>query len=109
MPVRAAVEHMIAVTYGMTYDAVVTRFGPYESMIEEIIALVTRSIPVTANPRSVKILDIACGIGNVRLRLARRGSTAVSADAAPPPLAIAPEQAPSSRTAPNLSFHHLDI
>ncbi len=78
MPVRAAVEHMIAVTYGMTYDAVVTRFGPYESMIEEIIALVIRSIPVTANPRSVKILDIACGIGNVGLRLARRGYTVVA-------------------------------
>src|SRR5947208_11915028 len=75
MPVRAAVEHMIAVTYGMTYDAVITRFGPYESMIEEIIALVTRSIPVTANPRSVKILDIACGIGNAALRLARRRYT----------------------------------
>src|ERR671931_119890 len=42
-PLRAAVEHMIAVTYGMTYDAVVTRFRPYEAMIEEIIALVTAS------------------------------------------------------------------
>ena len=58
-PLRAAVEHMIAVTYGMTYDAVVTRFRPYEAMIEEIIALVTRSVPVADNPRSVKILDIA--------------------------------------------------
>src|SRR3989442_692316 len=82
MPVRAAVEHMIAVTYGMTYDVVVTRFRPYESMIEEIIALVTRSVPVTANPRSVKILDIACGIGNVGLRLARRGWAPRSAPSA---------------------------
>src|SRR5436189_5139487 len=92
MPVRAAVEHMIAVTYGMTYDAVITRFGPYESMIEEIIALVTRSIPVTANPRSVKILDIACGIGNVGLRLARRGYTVVAVDAVRHLIAIAREK-----------------
>ena len=109
MPVRAAVEHMIAVTYGMTYDAVVTRFGPYESMIEEIIALVTRSIPVTANPRSVKILDIACGIGNVGLRLARRGYTVVAVDAVRHLIAIAREKHHSSGSAPNLSFHHLDI
>src|SRR5919197_290581 len=80
-PLRAAVEHMIAVTYGMTYDAVVTRFRPYEAMIEEIIALVTRSVPVADNPRSVKILDIACGIGNVGLRLARRGYTVVAVGA----------------------------
>src|SRR6266704_4107295 len=109
MPVRAAVEHMIAVTYGMTYDAVITRFGPYESMIEEIIALVTRSIPVTANPRSVKILDIACGIGNVGLRLARRGYTVVAVDAVRHLIAIAREKHHSSGSAPNLSFHHLDI
>src|SRR2546428_7891919 len=106
MPVRAAVEHMIAVTYGMTYDAVVTCFGPYESMIEEIIALVTRSIPVTANPRSVKILDIACGIGNVGLRLARRGYTVVAVDPVRHPLAIARENHHSSGSAPNLSFPH---
>src|SRR5206468_9867797 len=62
MPVRAAVEHMIAVTYGMTYDVVVTRFGPYEAMIDEIVSLVTRSVPVTQSPRSIKVLDIACGI-----------------------------------------------
>src|SRR5438876_10462578 len=109
MPVRAAVEHMIAVTYGMTYDAVVTRFRPYESMIEEIIALVTRSIPATANPRSVKILDIACGIGNVGLRLARRGYTVVAVDAVRHLIAIAREKHHSSGSAPNLSFHHLDI
>src|SRR5437773_780256 len=46
MPIRAVVEHMIAVTYGITYDTVVTRFRPYETMLGEIVALVTRSAPV---------------------------------------------------------------
>src|SRR2546428_772333 len=54
MPIRAVVEHMIAVTYGITYDTVVTRFRPYETMLDEIVALVTRSAPVTGSPRSVK-------------------------------------------------------
>jgi len=42
MPFRDALEHMIAVTYGVSYDAVVTHFPPYESMLEEIVALVAR-------------------------------------------------------------------
>src|SRR5436309_15402931 len=92
MPVRAAVEHMIAVTYGMTYDAVVTRFGPYESMIEEIIALVIRSIPVPANPRSVKILDFACGSGTGGLRLGRRAYTVVAAERVRPLIATPGER-----------------
>jgi SAM-dependent methyltransferase len=108
-PVRAAVEHMIAVTYGMTYDAVVTRFRPYEAMVDEIIALVHRSVPATDHPRSVKVLDVACGIGNVGLRLARQGYTVVAVDAVRHLIAIAREKHHASGSAPNLSFHHLDI
>ena len=83
MRVRATLEHMIAVTYGVTYDAVVTRFGPYEAMIAEIVGLVGRSVPATDNPRAIKVLDIACGIGNVGLRLARAGYSVVAIDAVP--------------------------
>src|SRR5947207_4443667 len=108
MPVRAAVEHMIAVTYGMTYDAVVTRFRPYEAMVEEIVAFVTRSVPVTENPRSVKVLDIACGIGNVGLRLARRGYSVVAVDAVRHLVAIAREKHHSSGSPPNVTYHPLD-
>jgi 2-polyprenyl-3-methyl-5-hydroxy-6-metoxy-1,4-benzoquinol methylase len=108
-PIRAALEHMIAVTYGITYDAVVTRFRPYEAMIDEVVTLVTRSAPVTDNPRSVKILDIACGIGNVGLRLARIGYTVVAVDAVRHLIAIAREKHHTSGSAPNLSFHHLDV
>lgn len=109
MPIRAAVEHMIAVTYGITYDAVVTRFRPYETMLDEIVALVRRSAPVTDNPRSVKVLDIACGIGNVGLRLAPLGYTVVAVDSVRHLIAIAREKHHTSGSPPNLSFHHLDI
>src|SRR5437773_671648 len=50
MPLREAVEHMIAVTYGVSYDAVVTHFPPYESMLEEIVAFVARSVPDATEP-----------------------------------------------------------
>src|SRR6266481_9786562 len=80
MPVRDALEHMIAVTYGVTYDAVVTRFPAYEAMIEEVVGFIGRSVPAEATPRSVRVLDVACGIGNVSIRLAREGYSVVGID-----------------------------
>jgi SAM-dependent methyltransferase len=108
MPIRGALEHMIAVTYGVTYDAVITRFRPYEALIEDVVGLVARSAPPTANPRSVRVLDIACGIGNVGLRLARAGYTVVGVDAVRHLVAIAREKHHASG-GPNLTFHHLDL
>ena len=109
MPIRGALEHMIAVSYGTTYDAVVTRFGPYETLLEEVAALVVRSVPATDNPRSVKVLDIACGIGNVALRLAKAGYTVVGVDAVRHLVAIAREKHHGAGAPTNLSFHHLDV
>src|SRR5205823_12800228 len=103
MPIRAVVEHMIAVTYGVTYDTVVTRFRPYETMLDEIVALVTRSAPVTGSPRSVKVLDIACGTGHVGLRLAPMGYTVVAVDSVRQLVAIARETPPTNRGAPHPS------
>jgi len=45
MPIRGALEHLIAVTYGFAYDAVVKGFGPYEALLDEISAFVARSAP----------------------------------------------------------------
>jgi len=108
MPIRGALEHVIAVTYGITYDAVVTRFRPYEVLLEDVVELVARSAPAATNPRSVKVLDIACGIGNVGLRLAKVGYTVVGIDAVRHLIAIAREKHHASGR-PNLTFHHLDM
>jgi len=108
MTIRGALEHMIAVTYGITYDAVVTRFPPYEALLDDIVRLVARSAPATDNPRSVKVLDVACGIGNVGLRLATAGYTVLGVDAVKHLVAIAREKHRTSGR-PNLTFQHLDV
>ena len=108
MRIRGALEHMIAVTYGITYDAVVTRFGPYEALLEEVAALAVRSAPPTDNPRSVKVLDIACGIGNVGLRVGKVGYTVWGVDAVRHLVAIAREKHHAAGL-PNVTFHHLDL
>ncbi len=109
MRVRGALEHMIAVTYGMTYDAVVTKFGPYEAMLEEVAALVVRSAPVLETRRAVKVLDIASGIGNVGLRLAKEGYTVIGVDAVRHLVSIAREKHHAAGAPMNLTFHHLEL
>ena len=107
MPFRDALEHMIAVTYGVTYDAVVTHFPPYEAMLEEIVAFVARSVPDGGSPRSTRVLDVACGIGNVSLRLAKEGYAVVGIDGVRHLVEIAREK--SSPRGSHLTFQHLDI
>src|SRR6266436_4146005 len=107
MPFREALEHMIAVTYGVTYDAVVTHFPPYEAMLEEIVAFVARSVHDATAPRATRVLDVACGIGNVTLRLAREGYSVVGIDGVKHLVEIAREK--SSPRGTNLTFQHLDI
>ncbi|OGK99739.1 MAG: hypothetical protein A3E31_05005 [Candidatus Rokubacteria bacterium RIFCSPHIGHO2_12_FULL_73_22] len=108
MPIRGALEHLIAVTYGFAYDAVVKGFGPYEALLDEISAFVARSAPPERGRRAVRVLDIACGIGNVGLRLAREGYTVVGVDAVRHLIAIAREKH-HAQGLPNLTFQHLDI
>jgi len=107
MPFREALEHMIAVTYGVTYDAVVTHFPPYEAMLEEIVAFVARSAPDSTAARGTRVLDVACGIGNVSLRLAKEGYTVVGIDGVRHLVEIAREKSFPRGT--NLTFQHFDI
>jgi len=107
MPFREALEHMIAVTYGVTYDAVVTHFPPYEAMLEEIVAFVARSVPDATAPRATRVLDVTCGIGNVSLRLAQEGYSVVGVDGVKHLVEIAREK--SSPRGTNLTFQHVDI
>jgi 2-polyprenyl-3-methyl-5-hydroxy-6-metoxy-1,4-benzoquinol methylase len=107
MAVRDALEHMIAVTYGVTYDAVVTRFPAYDAMIEEVVGFVGRSVPAEATPRSVRVLDVACGIGNVSIRLSREGYSVVGIDGVRHLVEIAREKTAQRRA--NLTFQHFDI
>ena len=107
MPVRDAVEHMIAVIYGVTYDAVVTRFPAYEAMVQEVLGFVGRSVPGEATPRAIRVLDVACGIGNVSIRLARAGYSVVGIDGVRHLVEIAREKTAQRRA--NLTFQHFEI
>lgn len=105
---RQGLEHAIAVGYGLTYDAIVTSFPPYRALLEEVTAYAVRSIGPRPDPRSVHVLDVACGIGTLAFRLAREGYTIVGLDGVEYLIEIAREKR-RARNVPNVAFHRIDI
>jgi SAM-dependent methyltransferase len=106
MPIQNLAERLIAVGYGVTYDAVVRGFRPYDALLDEIAALVGRSRPSPGAP--LRVLDVSCGIGTVAGRLGRDGHAVVGLDAVGYLVAVARAKA---RSEPRLDvvFHHVDV
>jgi SAM-dependent methyltransferase len=106
MSVQPAVERAIAIGYGLTYDAIVRGFEPYEALIDEVVALVARGAQ-PGSPAATRVLDVSCGIGTVAAQLARRGWTVVALDAVAHLVAVAQRHHGGSGL--SLSFHHADL
>jgi len=107
MRTQASVERLIAVGYGLAYDAVVRGFAPYQALLDEVAALVARSRPAGLEPRATRVLDIACGIGTVAARLARDGYAVTGLDAVSHLVDVARRHHADSGL--ELSFQHLDL
>ena len=75
-----ATERLVAKSYGLMYDAVVSGFPPYEALLDQVFAYVERSAPVGAGATRPTVLDVSCGVGTVAARLAARGYAVTGAD-----------------------------
>jgi SAM-dependent methyltransferase len=104
--IQPAVERLLAVGYGLTYDAIVRGFPPYEALIDEVVALVAQGAR-PGPPAATHVLDVSCGIGTVAERLARRGWSVVALDAIAHLVDVARRHHRDSGL--SLSFHHADL
>jgi SAM-dependent methyltransferase len=104
--IQPAVERLLAVGYGLTYDAIVRGFPPYEALVDEVVALVARGAG-PGPPAATHVLDVSCGIGTVAERLARRGWSVVAIDAIAHLVEVARRHHRDSGL--SLSFHHADL
>ena len=105
MTAQPPIERLIAVGYGLTYDAIVRGFAPYESLLDEIVALVSRAA-TPGPPSGTRVLDVSCGVGTVAERLARRGWSVVAIDPIEHLVDVARRSHRDSGL--SLSFHHAD-
>lgn len=77
LPNQRTIERIIALGYGLTYDAVVRGFPPYEALLEEIASFVARG---GHDGRRLRVLDVSCAIGTLAARLARDGHLVTGVD-----------------------------
>src|SRR5687767_10637129 len=103
---QPGLERLIAVGYGLTYDAIVSGFGPYEALLDEIVALVG-GVTSPGAPSNTRVVDVACGIGTVAERLARRGWSVVAVDGVEHLIGVARRSHRDSGL--SLTFKHLDV
>ncbi len=104
LALRHGLDRLAALGYGAAYDAVVSGFGPYERLLDEIAELVVRSCP-GRDPADIHVLDVACGTGTAAARLARAAGRVVGVDPVERLVTVARRRRHLSR----LSFHRVDL
>lgn len=104
--VRRALEHILAVGYGLTYEDIVASLPSYRTLLEEIVGYVRLSVPARVDPRTVQVLDVASGIGTLAFRLAQEGYNVVGLESVEYLVEIAREKR-RMRNVPNVAFHEI--
>ena len=101
-----ATERLVAKSYGLMYDAVVSGFPPYETLLDEVFGYVARSAPVRPDAPPPAILDVSCGVGTVAARLAARGYAVTAVDSVGHLVDVA-RRRHAARA--GLRFEHVDV
>ena len=104
---KHASERLLAKSYGLMYDAVVSGFPPYETLLDEVFAYLERSAPVRAGGPQPAVLDISCGVGTVAARLAARGYAVTGVDSVGHLVDVARRRHDGRRA--SLRFENVDV
>jgi SAM-dependent methyltransferase len=105
--VRWSIDRALAVGYGLVYDYIFDRFGPYRVLQQEVLDMV-RTTAGGRRPREFRVLDIGCGPGNFSLLLADEGFSVIGVDAYEPLVTLAQEKRRAQHL-PNLAFKCVNV
>jgi SAM-dependent methyltransferase len=103
MAIRPAVERLVAVGYGLTYDLIFRSFRPYHALVREVLECAARSLEARPEPVAPRVLELGCGTGNFSLALGERGYSVVGEDPYGPLVARARRKAEARRLS-NVTF-----
>lgn len=106
--VQWGLDRTVSVGYGVVYDYIFERFGPYRALQRDVLARVEASLDGRTPRHEVRVLDVGCGPGNFSCLLAEAGFAVVGID----PYAGLIELAREKRRALGLShlaFQHGDL
>lgn len=106
--IRAALDRMLSIGYGVVYDYIFERFLPYQRLEADVRRLVETSVPPSVDRHGVRVLDIACGPGNFTCLLAEAGFSVVGLDSYGSLVEVAKEKR-RARHLSSLAFRHADL
>ena len=102
------VDRMVSVGYGLVYDYIFEQFGPYQKLQAEVLALVESAAREAPDRRSVQVLDVDCGPGNLTFVIAEAGFSVVGLEPYGALVELAREKRRAKRLA-NLAFSQGDL
>lgn len=102
------VDRMVSVGYGLLYDYIFEQFGPYQKLQAEVLELVAASAKDAPDRRSVQVLDVDCGPGNLTFIMAEAGFSVVGLEPYGALVELAREKRRAKRLA-NLAFSQGDL
>jgi ubiquinone/menaquinone biosynthesis C-methylase UbiE len=105
---RRLLDRMVSIGYGVVYDYIWESFPPYQSLQQEVFELVERAVREGTSRRDVRILELACGPGNLSVKLAEAGFSVVGVDRYGTLIDLAREKRQAKGLA-HLSFQQADL
>ena len=105
---RWGVDRVLSVGYGLVYDYIFERFGPYQGLQREVLGLIEASAPDRERRHDVHVIEAGCGPGNFTFLLAEAGFSALGLDPYGPVVELAREKRRARRLA-NVAFREGDL
>jgi SAM-dependent methyltransferase len=97
------VDRMLSIGYGLLYDYIFEQFEPYQRLQAEVLALVEASAKDVLDRRTMQVLDVDCGPGNLTFVIAEAGFSVVGLEPYGALVELAREKRRAKRLA-NLAF-----
>lgn len=101
-------DRALTVGYGIVYDYIFERFGPYRTLQADVLRRLEAHVPPWINRRDIRVLDIGCGPGNTTLMLGEAGFSVLGIDPYAALIDLAREKR-RSRHVPNVAFRQADL